>query len=169
MNYETTIEIELALSKHFDIRRNTIVPNISWGLGLHECDILMLSKSGYATEIEIKVSRSDLKKDKEKRHNHSSSKIKNFWFAIPEKLGVEFALSHIPERAGLIVVTTHGQCMFHKEPIVNKSARKFNEQEVLKMAQLGAMRIWGLKSKVVDKNNQIKNLKLELKESKTKK
>ena len=45
----------------FNYRANLIVPNISWGLGLHECDLLVLTSSGYATEIEIKVSKADLK------------------------------------------------------------------------------------------------------------
>lgn len=57
-----TLEIETAIAMKLDIRKHIIVPNISWGAGLHECDLLVINKSGYATEIEIKISKSDLKK-----------------------------------------------------------------------------------------------------------
>ena len=55
-------EIELALckSKYFSYLRNIIAFNvngISSKLGIwHECDMLVLSKNGYLTEIEIKRS-----------------------------------------------------------------------------------------------------------------
>lgn len=54
MNYEKTVEMKLALSSHFGIRQNLIVPNISLGLGIHECDLLILAKSGYLYERESK-------------------------------------------------------------------------------------------------------------------
>ena len=73
----TTHKIEVALANHFNYRLNLIVPNISWGAFIwHECDLFIVSKAGYCTEIEIKISKSDLKKDFEKKHNHESDKIK---------------------------------------------------------------------------------------------
>lgn len=62
----TTLEMEIALMRELNIRKNIIVPNVSFGMyfkgygALHECDLLCLSKSGYATEIEIKIIKSDL-------------------------------------------------------------------------------------------------------------
>lgn len=64
-----TIELEIAIMEYFGIRQNLIVPNVSWGMnGLHECDVLILSKAGYATEVEIKISKPDLLKDRDKKH-----------------------------------------------------------------------------------------------------
>lgn len=53
----TTLEMEIALMEYFGVRQNLVVPNAWWGLqGLnHECDLVRLSKNGYATEIEIKA------------------------------------------------------------------------------------------------------------------
>ena len=83
----TTLEIEIALMEHFNVRQNSIVPNISWGIAnLHECDILVLSKSNYATEVEIKISKSGLLKDKEKKHGHNHNHIARLYFAVPKKL-----------------------------------------------------------------------------------
>jgi hypothetical protein len=54
-----TAEMEVELGRYFNYRQNIIVSNVSWGLGIHECDLLIITKSGYATEVEIKVSLSD--------------------------------------------------------------------------------------------------------------
>ncbi len=43
-----TLDIEIAVSSHFGIRQNTIVPNLFWGMFTYELDLLVLSKGGYA-------------------------------------------------------------------------------------------------------------------------
>src|SRR5262245_35861210 len=98
----TALEIETIIAYKFGVRRNIIVPNVSWGLGLHECDILIVSQSGYATEVEIKISKYDLKKDLVKGHGHANDKIKYLVFAIPEK--IEQHIDLIPAEAGIIVI-----------------------------------------------------------------
>ena len=105
----TTLEVEIAMMKELRFNQNIVVPNVSFGMrvngeSLHECDLLCLTPSGYATEIEIKVSKSDLKKDASKNHCHIHKGIKAFWLAVPEELK-DFALDHIPYRAGLYYVT----------------------------------------------------------------
>ena len=77
MNTKRTLyEIEIALSKHdsFNFIRNIIAFNVN-GLSaslniFHECDMLVLSKAGYLTEIEIKRSWSDFLADFKKTHSH---------------------------------------------------------------------------------------------------
>jgi len=61
----TTPEMECALAGWFDYRQNLIVPCVYWGVGYytHECDLLIVSRAGYVTEVEIKISRSDLRAD----------------------------------------------------------------------------------------------------------
>jgi len=62
----TSKEIEILVADYFNYRANLIVPNVSWGLGVHECDILVLTKAGYAWEVEIKTSVADVKADLKK-------------------------------------------------------------------------------------------------------
>ena len=94
--------MELVLSSYFNSRTNLIVPNVSWGLNLHECDLLIVTPAGYAWEVEIKTTKYDLIRDGEKIHKHGSKKIKYLYFAIPEYL-LEWQ-DHIPVRAGILVV-----------------------------------------------------------------
>ena len=153
-----TLDIEIALMAHLNIRQNLIVPNISWGMNLHECDLLSLSAAGYATEIEIKVSKYDLLKDCEKRHNHESNLIKRFYFAVPEHL-TDIALTTIPERAGLYIVkwAIYGgggwEQWRRKVELVKKCedkkhAVKWDDKKRYELARLGAIRILGLKRKI---------------------
>jgi hypothetical protein len=156
-----TIDIELAVMREFDHRQNLIVNGInSWAIeGLfHECDMLVVSKAGFLTEIEIKVSKADLIKDKLKQHGHRSSRIKRFYFAVPEKL-VDFALEEIPERAGLYAaryvegnldgypagrypkIRLVKQCQYLK-------TRPVSDAERYQIARLGAMRIYTLKKRI---------------------
>lgn len=75
-----------------------------------ESDVLKITKSGYAYEFEIKISRADFKNDfkhKKKKHTlleskESSSKMPNyFYYVVPEGLVTE---DEVPEYAGLIYV-----------------------------------------------------------------
>ena len=150
----TTIEIEERVATYFGIRQNIIVPNISWGMNIHECDLLIVRKSGYAVEVEIKISRADLKKDLEKRHHHSDSRIRDFYFAIPEYL--QDSISFIPEHAGIITLKRnynwHGiiECKTIRNAKVNTHCQKFTTEEISNIARLGSMRIWNLKRKMIE-------------------
>jgi hypothetical protein len=143
-------DIEIIIAREFGYRRNLIVPNVFWGLGFrHELDILIVSPSGWAKEVEIKVSLSDLKADKKKGHNHNSQKIQQLYFAVPEKLENQ-AIELIPERAGLIVICYDDRrsryyCRFPKTAKINREARKLTPEEITKLGSLAAMRIWSLK------------------------
>ena len=139
-------DIEIAVAEYLNVRTNLIVPNISWGMFLHECDLLVLTPAGFAWEVEIKISRADLIKDKEKRHGHHNNKIKSLYFAIPDYL--EYCIEHIPERAGVISVNDKLRCKTLRRPISVKCPYRFTMQERYKVARLGSMRIWGLKRKI---------------------
>jgi len=153
------LDIEIALAEYFNPRANLIVPNVSWGMFLHECDILVITKAGYAWEVEIKTNKYDLIKDKNKSHGHHSNKIKFLYFAIPDYL-LQYQ-EHIPERAGIIVVKYDDRRMHH--PIYCKRTRmpqanskyKFTTEERYNVARLGAMRIWNLKRIIRDRSNNV--------------
>jgi len=146
-------DMEVTLARHFDYRQNLIVPNVYYGLGFwHELDLLIVRPSGYAVEVEIKVSLSDLKADKKKRHQHHSNKIKLLYFAVPEFLEAQ-ALELIPERAGLLIVYREEDWDFYRVrnsnppriPTTNRTARKLTEKEINKLGSLATLRIWSLK------------------------
>ena len=144
----TTQEIEVRIAAFFGYRECIIVPNISWGINLHECDLLVIRKSGYGIEVEIKISKSDLIADAKKGHNHFDrlNRLSELYFAIPDYM--KDCIEYIPERAGIIVLNKHeyglGLSILRK-PIINKNRIKFTEVEMLKIAHLGTMRIWNLK------------------------
>ena len=142
-------DIEMAVATRFGCRQNIIVPNVSWGLWIHECDLMIVTKAGYAIEVEIKISRADIKKDALKHHGHNDPRIKALYFAIPKELMT--AADLIPERAGIITVYPDKRrsdwlyTNIERKPIVSKDARKLTLEEQRKVAHLGAMRIWDLK------------------------
>ena len=153
-------DVELAIVGLLVYRQNLIVPNVSWGFGyLHyEADLVVVTKAGYAKEIEIKVSKGDLIKDKEKGHGHNYRQFKELWFAIPEKLA-EYSdyKEHIPERAGIYIVTEEdGYCSV----VLERKAERTNAEPITtkdryELARLGALRIWSLKRKI----NELRNKK----------
>jgi len=151
--------MECALATWFDYRINLIVPNVYWGWGLdnHECDLLIVSKAGYVTEVEIKISRADLRADAKKSHGHRNARIKYLYFAVPEKLETA-ALEFVPERAGIITVRNgenvvgiyphRPKCKRIREPSKTINVSKMSDHERYKIARLGALRIWNLKRKL---------------------
>jgi hypothetical protein len=159
----TTKEIEYSIAKLFSINRNIIVPNISWGAHVHECDMFILNKSGYVTEVEIKISLADLKKDSQKKHHHESNKIERLFFAIPAWM--EQYKEFIPPQAGIILIydiyqsKKQGNYRYLKSPKVNPNAHKFTLEEQLNIARLGCLRIWNYKKKIIDLKKELKGVK----------
>jgi len=157
----STEEIESTLANHFGIRQNLIVPNVSWGLGVHECDLLICSKAGYCTEVEIKISASDLKKDLDKYHQHKSKKIKYLYFAIPSYLAS--SIEYIPNRAGIFIITSQRRVFCIAKPLQNKECRPLTEKEQYEMARLGALRIWNLKNRCTNYKANYKAMRERIK------
>lgn len=145
-----TLEMEIALIQYFNPRQNIIVPNVSWGMAdLHECDILILSNHSYATEIEIKISKSDLMADKKKKHTHQHNHIKRLYFAVPQFL-IDVALKEIPKRAGLYGLKKDRRPILMRECEPNKDCVQWKDWERHQLSRLGSMRILGLKQKIAD-------------------
>ena len=153
--------MEIALASWFDYRVNLIVPNVHWGMNMHECDLLIVSKAGYVTEVEIKISRAGLKADAKKSHGHRSNWIKYLYFAVPDYIIADGnvlkddVMAMIPERAGIITVRQPtgvyaGRCKRIREPTANKAATTMGDLDRYKVARLGALRIWGLKSRLAE-------------------
>lgn len=158
-----TIDIEIAILREFDFRANLIVPNITNMSNLpimFESDILILSKSNFAHSIEIKISKSDLKKDLNKKHikclgesfnrkyfDFFYSKLKYFSYVVPESLKDD-ALRQIPDFCGLWIYsqkTKKLSCIINPKQLFNY---KWTEKERYELSRLGSMRIFGLKQKI---------------------
>ena len=117
----STIGIEIAVSKYFNFRSNLIVPNISWGFNIHECDLFVVRKSGMAIEIEIKIIKSDFLKDLQKWHQHKDNRIREFYYAMPESL-YEKIKDLITEHAGIIIckkINNNVKCWIEKKAKIN--------------------------------------------------
>lgn len=149
MRLPSTHDCELALVAPFgpfDFRRYFSLPRVAYGLdGInHECDLLVLSRAGYLTEVEIKISRSDFMADFKKKHTHKSDIISAMYYAVPTHL-VEYAKKHIPEGRGLIEIRTgkHAtrSCAIVVVP-ASKTRVKAPEGVVKHMYELMAMRYW---------------------------
>lgn len=153
--------MEIALMEECNIRQNLVIPNVSFGMVrylnddiknreydlLHECDILKVTPSGFATEYEIKVSKSDFKADMKKKHSHNSKFIKQLFYAVPYEM-LDFAKENLPPDAGLVYVENKKVHYAVNAPI-RKNCFRWTDKEMFKLAKLGAMRILGLKKKLI--------------------
>lgn len=157
-----TKEMEYALYKHFFNSYILITTNITSlkGFFSHECDLLMVSKSRILTEVEIKVSKSDLKADMLKTHQHKCSGIKRQYFAIPSEIADDEIMKLIPENFGVLIVTKtkYRETYMKKVPVVHTSYRvrevrrapinenydgkKINDSELLNLHRLASYRYW---------------------------
>jgi hypothetical protein len=145
--FETAAEIEIQIARYFGVRSHIIVPNVSWGLLAYEADLIVMHKSLYADEVEIKVTAWDMKADGKKYHRHDDDRIRRLWFAIPKKL--ERHADRIPEAAGILTVNSEGRVRELRPAQINRQATKFSEAGAQQLARLGALRIWDLKYKIL--------------------
>jgi hypothetical protein len=153
-------DIEVLVANHFGYRQNIIVPNVSWGLGFrHECDLLVVRpQTGFADEVEIKISASDIRADAQKGHEHISTKIRRLWFAVPQELCRH---ARIPVRAGVLSIWRYeewGRYQWRvavmRKPVIQKQARPLTPKEIEHLLHLGCMRIWDLKQALARRRHE---------------
>lgn len=151
-------EIELALckSKYFSYLRNIIAFNvngISSKLGIwHECDMLVLSKNGYLTEIEIKRSWEDFLADFKKKHKHNSELIKYFYYCVPISL-LDKVYDYLYDND----IDGESVSYHYYHAMLTNNYRKLFLEEQLELARYGAMRAVMLKEKVVNLQKKIQD------------
>lgn len=150
-------EIECCIARLWDCRQNVIVPNVSFGLfPTHEADLLLMSKSGYLTEFEIKRSWSDFLNDFKKGTTHDEGKVSVKYFVIPVAIK-EKALEYLdkgvdPDKMWGII--TYDEDLILNTVRVPSNINKRNPEfkltleEQFRLARLGAMRVWNLKEKL---------------------
>ena len=181
LNTERSLyEIEVALSKtkDFNFVKNIVAFNVNGETDLlplwHECDMLVLSKSGFLTEIEIKRSWTDFKNDFKKKHHHEGrGLIKYFYYCVPKSIleqcydllveqGNDFQYSGIITYDEDLYIEMHGKKIIpwgggpHYYKIIPiLGFRKLFLEEQLQVARYGAMRSIMLKEKLIKQLNTI--------------
>ena len=144
----TTPEMDLAVMDAFDYRKNLIVPNVTSGLGLHECDLLMCRPTMYGVEFELKLTKSDLMKDFKKDHKHESELIKEVYYVVPAEI-TAVTLQVVPKEYGVIMVKRDKDlkpvATVMREATIRPGARKWTDEERFQLARLGTHRIHKLK------------------------
>jgi hypothetical protein len=160
----------LCLAESFNKRKNLVVPNVSWGFhGEYEKDLVVVYPSGWAVEVEIKISIADLRADQKKRHKHNSQYMRQLYFALPLSIyqkKEELVNSLLPDKAGLIVVsneifpesgytpylnkypTAAWRCNSAKSASVNKNARKLDDKQRQNLMRLAYLRYWSIENRV---------------------
>lgn len=151
----------------FNYRRNlVVVPNVSYGLLDYEADLLVCSKAGYLTEVEVKVSWHDWVIDAYKsKWEFRRANIKYFYYAAPMKLAQRWEehliakeleptmeprqlrryrewLRVMKDEAGIVGVSDSGVVGVIREAKAASGATKLSIEQQLKLARLGAIRCW---------------------------
>ena len=163
-----TSEMEKLIYWYFQDSSLVIVPKISgnnWWLDTesdpiiwknivnHECDMLIVTKNRYLTEVEIKISLSDLKADFKKKHQHKDENIKNFYYAFPEEMK-DKAIELIPEEAGILIAVKkhlnngyeYRDIECYRKPKINKEAKPINDIVLSRIYRLGYLRYWNYRT-----------------------
>jgi hypothetical protein len=168
----TAAEIELALVQHFGTERNFIIPNVSNGFRhiSYEIDLMIVTRSRYAYEVEIKISASDLRRDalKDKwRYCRDQHYFRKSYFAMPQELLKYQDL--VPEHAGIIAVAYNDRRYYWygteiREPVIDKDAKKLFDHEYEHLGELAMLRMWDLKHNIRNLIQQNRALRRERKD-----
>lgn len=156
MSKITSSEIELALVQYFDTARNFIIPNVSNGFRHinYEIDLMVVTRSRYAYEVEIKISPGDLRRDAKKdrwRYCLSQHYFRKSYFAMPEEMSKYQDL--VPEHAGILTVKYYPKHYYWlateiRKPVIDSEAKKLFDHEYEHLGELAMLRMWDLKRNI---------------------
>lgn len=126
--------MRVALARHFDWFQNKIFTEVYIDGGI--ADMVFVTRSGYVTEVEIKCSLGDFKRDAlkwkfsdERTLEFGPRKhIKRMYYAVPEAMLTNYLT--LPEGAGLLSLTASGRIETKVEAAVNKAARKITPAQM---------------------------------------
>ena len=147
----TECDIQTVLGCHYGVDKGQIVvPNVL--LGSYEADFIMITKSDYLIEVEIKISISDFRADFKKKHYHDCPEVNALYYALPKEL-YEKHKEEVNEScdkvgAGIILISKrnfpNGRSYeyfagFVKKPKLRK-AKPLTVRQMLNFARLGCLR-----------------------------
>jgi hypothetical protein len=158
----TEQNIGRAIAYQFFKRSVVIVPNCHW-TG-HEADLLVVHKDLRIIDIEIKISRQDLKADLTKdkwwksrpwsrRHLPKErrawpDKVWKHYYAMPAEIWDDKLLAFIPETSGVLLVRQDGRYdggvyIWAKKPAKPcREAKPITPADAVDIARLASLRMW---------------------------
>lgn len=132
--------------------KHTVIPNVY--LGGFELDLAVISKDWYLTEVEVKVSMSDWRRDEFKKkwivenaaqtnYYRKRHKVSRFYYAVPSEL-----IRSIPEfvtpETGIIEIYTTNQYIWAR--IIRESKRikqnRLNAKEINGLLRAMSFKVW---------------------------
>lgn len=157
----TAREIARALHLHvFNGRHLVVVPDCQW-TG-HECDLLVVRRDLRLVDVEIKISRSDLKADaakdkwfdlspwawgqeRTKTRREHPPKIWKHYYAFPVEMWKDELLEHIQPASGILFIKdrdTRPLLTVKRQARPNRDAKAISAEDVCDIARLSSDRMW---------------------------
>jgi len=135
-----------ALARHFSWFQNKLITEFEVG-GLRE-DLVLVSRAGYATVIEIKISRADWEKDRHKGR-WPSTHISRFFYAVPRAVLTRGVPLHVPEHCGILAVRDGGHwagydTVTEQRAALRMRAEKLSSEQLRKIDEAFYYRFWRL-------------------------
>lgn len=158
--YQTTNGVEDAIVNYLNYRRHIIINNLYYGMFSYELDICALDKNSfYAKEIEIKISKADLKRDLQKKHHHQNKYIKYLYFAMPKSMSD--CVDLVPDYAGIYLVDSNGNVIVFRKAKENPVALKWPIEKAFELGRLGTIRYWNTLKRMRECFSEIRHLKAQ--------
>lgn len=163
----TEKRIAAILATQFMGRSTLIVPNCGW-TG-HECDLLVIERGLRIVDIEIKISRADLKadirKDKWWKHRLWSRseinrgqwhgefpkafrewppKVWKHYFAMPRAIWTPDLVQFIPDNSGVLLVSGARTMGIWRHAKPNRDAKPIEAKDAINLGRLASLRMWAV-------------------------
>jgi len=157
----TEARIALILSQRLLGRVSLAVPNCNW-TG-YECDLLVIEKKLRIIDVEIKISRADLKADRSKskwwinrpwsRRNTPGvpetrrwpDKVWKHYYAMPRSIWDPVSgPSWVPADSGVILVTESNSMVLARVAKPNPKATPITPSDAIDLARLASIRMWAV-------------------------
>lgn len=153
----TAAAITRAVIRSHIFSRNVVaVPCTNW-VG-HECDLLVVEKRLRIIDLEVKISRSDLKADLKKdkwwhrkpwqgreqlveRRDWPPGVWKHY-YAMPAEIWDDKLLSSIPETSGVLILRRPHQVSVVRAAKPNSKAQPISAADAIDIARLAGLRLW---------------------------
>jgi len=146
MNYWHQGRMLFALARYFDWSSQRMMSQFAIDGGI--ADLVFVSRTGYATEVEIKISLADWNADLHKaKWDQDRQHIARFFYAIPETLE-ERIPDWLPAYAGLLVVRRSGTSGRNFDQVSElraahrRPAKKLSERDQNIMFRSAYYRFW---------------------------
>ena len=153
----TEKEMQLMLGKHFGIQYICIpnvlmtgeyrpeiekIESLKKSSKMYEADLIYITKSGYLTEVEIKIDINDFRNDFKKKIYHSSSMVSALYYAFPETLYKKYKdeiRERVEEVAGIITVCNYG-CKVKAKAPKRKEVAPLTDTQIKDFMRIGCMK-----------------------------